>query len=113
VTAYPKTKPWRSEPYRRLVAALPCDRCGVEGYTQCAHGDQGKGMGIKSGDETCIPLCGPHPSGRDMWRGCHDYVGRGVSRMERREYEADAAIRTRARLRPECERLGIDLPEEP
>ena len=43
----PKAAPVRSEPYRRAVATLPCAICGVHGYSQAAHANQGKGMGMK------------------------------------------------------------------
>ncbi len=56
----PKVQPWRSERYRRLVAALPCAHCGIGGCSQAAHGDLGKGIGTKTGDDTCYPACGPH-----------------------------------------------------
>lgn len=42
-----KAVPVRSEAYRRLVASLSCVICGVPGYSQAAHGSEGKGMGIK------------------------------------------------------------------
>lgn len=38
----------RSEAYRRLVSSLPCVICGMPGYSQAAHGSEGKGMGIKA-----------------------------------------------------------------
>ena len=48
-SAEPVTKdaPVRSEAYRRAVAALPCINCGIQGYSQAAHGSAGKGMGLK------------------------------------------------------------------
>lgn len=83
-----------SEPYRRLVARLPCWRCGVSGYTQACHGDQGKGMQLKTCDLTCWPGCGPH----DEKEGCHEFVGRRMPREERRTFEARAAADTQATL---------------
>lgn len=53
----PKSKPVRSEPYRRLVASLGCAMCGVEGASQAAHPNAGKGLGIKASDLLCFPLC--------------------------------------------------------
>ena len=47
-----KAAPVRSEPYRRAVATLPCAICGVHGYSQAAHANQGKGMGMKACDLT-------------------------------------------------------------
>jgi hypothetical protein len=40
-----KEKAIESEPYRRLVAQLPCMWCGIEGYSQHAHLNYGKGLG--------------------------------------------------------------------
>ena len=42
-----KSAPVRSEALRRAVASLPCVICGMPGYSQAAHGSEGKGMGIK------------------------------------------------------------------
>lgn len=116
MTAYPKTKPWRSEAYRRLVASQPCERCGIDGYSQAAHADMGKGMGTKTGDETCYAACGPHAMnvGRALVvnGGCHTFIGRVMTRDARRETEAGYARATRARLRPLAESMGIDLPQE-
>lgn len=105
VRAVPKDAPVRSEPYRRLVASLPCDRCRVEGYTQAAHGDMDKGMGIKTCDLTCWPGCGPRPASHSdlMYQGCHWYVSRMMTREERREYESEAAARTRLALLVEAQ----------
>lgn len=57
----PKLQTWRSEAYRRLVASLPCAHCGLAGYSNACHADQGKGMGIKSDDRTCWPGCVDRP----------------------------------------------------
>lgn len=45
------------EGYRRLVAALPCSRCGIQGYSQAAHPNTGKTKGRKADDRECFPLC--------------------------------------------------------
>lgn len=52
----PKKKPttWRSLSFRRAVASLPCVATGVEGSTQAAHVDMGKGMALKTSDATCF-----------------------------------------------------------
>jgi hypothetical protein len=86
----------RSEPYLRLVASLPCWRCGVQGHTQAAHGDEGKGMQIKACDLTAWPACGP----RGGLVGCHYFVGStgSISREERRTLEKQAAADTQATL---------------
>ena len=62
----PKANPVRSEPYRRLVAALPCANCGIEGYSQAAHPPP-TGKGIKESDLECFPLCCVRPG----VNGCH------------------------------------------
>lgn len=91
-----KDEPVRSEAYRRFVAALPCWRCGIEGYSQAAHGDEGKGMGIKACDLTCWPGCGPH----DGLPGCHHFVGTSgsIAKQDRRRLESQAAADTQAAL---------------
>lgn len=62
-----KDKPLRSEPYRRLVATLPCIHCGAEGYSQHAHENAGKGKGMKADDRRAMPLCCARPG----IEGCH------------------------------------------
>lgn len=100
VRAAPKSEPLRSEAYRRLVAALPCHLCRVRGYSQAAHADAGKGLGIKACDLTCYPLCGPHWVDGYVTAGCHNLVGATgtMTRDERREFEAEAAASTRLAL---------------
>ena len=63
----PKAAPVRSEAYRRAVASLPCIACGIYGYSQHAHGNEGKGMGLKTDDRTGVPLCCARPGEE----GCH------------------------------------------
>jgi len=67
VASIPKAEPVRSEAYRRLVAALPCASCGIEGRSQHAHSNDGKAKGIKACDLESMPLCADSP-GRV---GCH------------------------------------------
>lgn len=64
---YQKTPRVRSESYRRFVASYPCFACGVEGFSQAAHANYGKGLSMKTCDLQTFPLCGPH------WGmpGCH------------------------------------------
>lgn len=92
----PKDAPARSEPYRRLVASLPCALCGIHGRSQAAHGDEGKGLQLKSSDTTCYPACGPH----DGRPGCHYLIGSTgtYTRTERRAMEASFARQTWAAL---------------
>lgn len=52
-----KSNPLRSERHRRLVASLPCASCKIEGQSQSAHSNFGKGMGIKACDSQTFPLC--------------------------------------------------------
>ena len=90
VVQVPKDAPVRSEAYRRAVASLPCAICGVPGYSQAAHANQGKGMGMKACDMTCFPLCTVHPvaDGR-LVQGCHERFDHGAlfSKLVRRELE--------------------------
>ncbi len=65
--AEPKDRPLRSEAYRRAVAALPCAHCGIEGFSQHAHENDGKGMGLKVDDRKAMPLCCTRPG----YEGCH------------------------------------------
>lgn len=86
----------RDEQYRRLVAQLPCYYCGIEGRTQAAHADKGKGLGIKSSDLTCYPLCGPTTGDP----GCHYRIGSGgfFDKEARRSFEKKAMLATQKRL---------------
>ena len=86
---------WRSEGYRRWVAARPCIACGVEGYSQCAHSNQarhGKGRGIKASDEFTFPLCSARPGivGCHSWHDQHE----NVSTIEPDAFEDEAIART-------------------
>jgi hypothetical protein len=67
MASIPKAEPVRDEAYRRLVAALPCAACGLEGRSQCAHVNSDKGKGLKASDTDSMPLCADGP-GRV---GCH------------------------------------------
>lgn len=84
----------RSEPYRRLVAALPCIACGIEGASQAAHPNSGKGLGIKTDDLLCFPLC--HVGAADCHGRFDRYELHGKQRQ--REIEPQWAAQTRARL---------------
>lgn len=91
-----KAAPVRSEAYRRLVARLPCAVCGVPGYSQAAHANLGKGMGLKACDLTCFPACGPRPG----IQGCHAALDQGAlfTKAVRRELEPVWAADTRRKL---------------
>ena len=92
----PKAAPVRSEAYRRVVATLPCAICGVHGYSQAAHANTGKGMGMKACDLTCFPACGPRPG----FQGCHAALDQGAlfTKAVRREQEPVWAADTRRKL---------------
>lgn len=64
--AQPKTEVIRSEPYRRLVAAMPCKACGIQGYSQAAHLPP-DGKGVKQDDRLIFALCCTRPG----ITGCH------------------------------------------
>lgn len=51
----------------RAVASLPCIACGIQGYSQHAHGNDGKGLSLKTDDRTGVPLCCARPGEE----GCH------------------------------------------
>lgn len=95
-TPVPKTNPVRDEAYRRLVAALPCIRCGIQGYSQAAHPNTGKGAGTKADDRDCFPLCADRPG----MRGCHSLFDQGAAftKDERRRVEQVWTRQTRAMI---------------
>jgi len=94
---YHKATRVRSESYRRWVASLPCAICGVEGFSQAAHGNEGKGLALKVCDLQTFPACGPH------WGmpGCHWQTDNSfqMTRDERRQIEAEAIAKTQAQAR--------------
>jgi len=96
-----KDAPVRSEAYRRAVASLPCAICGVPGYSQAAHANQGKGAGIKASDLDSFPLCTVHPGadGR-LVQGCHENFDQGAlfTKAVRRELEPVWAADTQRRI---------------
>jgi hypothetical protein len=94
--AVPKENPVRDEAYRRLVAEQDCAHCGRPGPSQCAHSDQGKGLGIKASDLETYPLCADQP-GR---QGCHSVIGASglFTREQRRTLESRYVALTKALL---------------
>lgn len=74
VVAMPKANVVRHRGLREIVASLPCMACGISGISQCAHGNTGKGTGLKTDDRYSFPLCSDQP-GR---RGCHAKFDDGV-----------------------------------
>lgn len=94
-----KEKAIESEPYRRLVAQLPCLWCGIEGYSQHAHLNFGKGLGMKTDDRTGFPLCCSRPG----VEGCHVAYDQyrlleGGGRDAHREYGMEAGRFTREQV---------------
>ena len=77
---------YRSETLRRAVADLPCQHCGRHGFTQAAHRNESKGMGMKTSDALLAALC-------DV---CHRELdqGKAMSRDERRDMWNRACIKT-------------------
>ena len=93
-----KSAPVRSEALRRAVASLPCVICGMPGYSQAAHGSEGKGMGIKACDLlTLFPACCDRPG----VRGCHSQLDQGAlfTKAVRRELEPVWAADTQRRIK--------------
>ena len=90
--AIQKVAPVRSPSYRRIVAALPCVICGVAGYSQAAHGTDGKGMGLKATDLCLFPACCSRPG----VVGCHARLDQGAmfTKEERRALEPGWVRRT-------------------
>ena len=93
LSVMPKSQPARHDGYRRLVAHLPCISCGVEGYSQAAHSNNGKGMAIKADDREAFPLCADRPG----QRGCHSMLDQGalMDKTTRQAVEPEWARRTR------------------
>lgn len=101
VQSQPKEDAVRSEPYRRLVAAMPCKYCGIAGYSQAAHPNTNKGSGIKTDDRLCFALCTVHP-GFDggLVNGCHERFDQGslFAKVVRRELEPAWAADTQRHI---------------
>ena len=84
-----KTSGYRNEAFRRAVAQLACQACGREGLTQAAHSNSladGKGMGTKSSDVSCMALCVT----------CHHDLDQGghMNKVERRQWELEINLKT-------------------
>lgn len=61
---------WRSDAHRRFVRTdFCCANCGTDVCIEAAHVSMGGigGMGLKTDDWRCVPLCGPGAAGK----GCH------------------------------------------
>lgn len=96
VVARPKEDPVRCEAYLRYVAAMPCWLCGAVDRSQAAHSDEGKGLGIKAGDDRAFPLCCDQPD----QPGCHHAMGTAgtFTRDVRRRMERQAVAFTQHAL---------------
>ncbi len=90
--AFPKALTFRSEALRRAVVMLPCACCGIEGYTQAAHMNFGKGGAIKASDAAIAALC----ADRLGVRGCHALLDQGgkLPKAERRAFEFEMVAKT-------------------
>lgn len=97
----PKAVIVQSEEYRRLVASLPCVHCGFHGRSQAAHPNTGKGMGMKTDDRDCFPLCAPRPGDS----GCHYLFDQGAmfTKADRRVVEKRWTTQTQR----EIQRRGL------
>lgn len=87
----PKNLRFESEPYRRLVANMPCIFCGMVGRSQAAHMNGG-GMGTKHDDRLIFPACADGPG----YRGCHLRLDQGgeITKEVKRRREANAVLDT-------------------
>lgn len=99
--ADPKGETLQHQGYMAAVRKLPCYRCGIVGFSQFCHSDEGKGERYKSDCRLGWPGCGPHLSGSGMVNGCHYDIGtaRVLPKQERRAFEAEAARKTRETIR--------------
>jgi hypothetical protein len=92
VPAIEKENAVRSEPYRRLVAALPCANCRREGRSQHAHTNgAGKGKGIKNDDRDAMPLCADDYG----LPGCHSRFDTYALFLDREEHRRMGALWSR------------------
>ena len=91
-----KPRRFKSESYRRYVAAQECFGCGLEGSSQAAH-PNGAGMGTKADDRLCFPLCSTRPG----VIGCHVRLDQciGMTLDERKEFEQAYIEKMQARAR--------------
>ena len=105
-----KENPLRNEPYRRLVAAGACKSCRIEGYSQHAHENEGKGKGLKLDDRRAMALCCTRPG----VEGCHVKFDEYRLLPGGREAHAEQGRIWAAETRREIEESGqwpIELPK--
>lgn len=104
VLAVPKEpKPARSEAYRRAVASLSCAHCGVTGYSQHAHENEGKAKGVKLDDRRAMPLCCARPG----IEGCHAAYDQYRLLPGGREAHIEAGKLWAAQTRAQINKLGL------
>ena len=101
--ALKKDAPARSEAYRRIIAAMPCIHCGIAGYSQHAHANEGKGMGIKTDERAGFPLCAPRPG----IEGCHAAFDQYRLLPGGRDEHAEAGERWAERTRAAVLEAGV------
>ena len=83
-----KENPLQHAAYMDIVRDLACCRCGKPPRSQFCHGDEGKGLAIKSDCRLGWPGCAE----------CHHLVGStgSLGKAGRRHFEDEAARMTRA-----------------
>lgn len=93
----PKESPLQNETYMAAVRQLPCYRCGIVGFTQFCHADEGKGEKLKTDCRLGWPGCGPHDEIGRTVPGCHYVVGStgALGKQGRRDFERQAGSDTR------------------
>lgn len=94
-----KSRPLRSRKHLMDVASMPCIKCGIDGYTQAAHTNFGKGMGIKACDSQTFPLC----------VYCHTWLDQSgkLNKDERRNLERSYVIKTRQKMINSCKWMPV------
>jgi hypothetical protein len=114
---FPKEQRFRSGPYLRLVASLPCALCGIQGSSQAAHPNANKAKALKACDLLTFPLCHEGASGCHSAWDQYQVGGRHVQAFREVEFAAQtqAALIERARadhkVRAVLVRVGL-LTEE-
>jgi len=89
----------RDPAYLANVRRLPCVLVAARschGRIHAHHAGPRPGMGIKSSDDTAIPLCAQHHAD---WHNCAGFF-RLLTDVVRARWVADAIQATRARLAP-------------
>lgn len=98
-----KVAPVRSEAYRRAVASLPCACCGLQGFSQHAHENAGKGKAVKLDDRRAMPLCADRPG----VRGCHSKFDSYVLLQGGRQAHILQGVKWAAETRARVRELGL------